>query len=140
MQYNPQKPFAVFLGPSLAKRHAANIFAANYYPPARMGDIYQLLGTGVRIIVLIDGVFHRTASVWQREIVDALDNDIAVIGASSMGALRAAELYSFGMVGRGTIFEWYRDGVIVGDDEVALFHAGEEHNFQSFSEPLVNIR
>ncbi|MBI1923674.1 hypothetical protein HYR99_05435 [Candidatus Poribacteria bacterium] len=105
-----------------------------------MGDIYCLLGTGVRIIVLIDGIFHSKASVWQRELLEALDNDIMVVGASSMGALRAAELYPFGMIGHGTIFEWYRDGVIDGDDEVALMHGDESNGFRSLSEPLVNIR
>lgn len=140
MNYLAQQPSAVFLGPSLAKSYAATLFAANYYPPARMGDIYRLLGTGVQIILLIDGIFHTTASVWQREILEALDNGIQVIGASSMGALRAAELYPLGMVGHGAIFEWYRNGLIVSDDEVVLLHADEEHNFQALSEPLVNIR
>jgi len=140
VNYEPQKPIAVFLGPSLERIQASQILAANYYPPARMGDIYRLLGSGVRIIVLIDGVFHQEASVWQRELLEALDNDIMVIGASSMGALRAAELHSFGMIGHGTIFEWYRDGFIDGDDEVALNHADESNGFRPFSEPLVNIR
>lgn len=113
---------------------------ANYYPPARMGDIYRLLGTGIRMIVLIDGIFHNEASVWQRELLEALDNNIYLIGAASMGALRAAELHAFGMIGHGTVFEWYRDGVINGDDEVALHHADAANEFQPFSEPLVNIR
>jgi hypothetical protein len=105
-----------------------------------MGDVYRLLGSGVRLIVLIDGSFHSTASVWQRELLEALDNNILVIGAASMGALRAAELYPFGMVGYGTIFEWYQAGIIDGDDEVALSHADERLNFRPLSEPLVNIR
>lgn len=140
MNYNPQEPIAVFLGPSLEKSHACQLLTANYYPPARMGDIYQLLGSGVRIIVLIDGIFHNAASVWQRELLEALDNNITVMGASSMGALRAAELHYYGMIGYGTIFEWYRDRVIEGDDEVALTHADESLGFRPFSEPLVNIR
>ena len=140
MNYDPQKPIAVFLGPSLERSQACQILAANYYPPVRMGDIYRLLGSGVRIIVLIDGIFHSAAAVWQRELLEAITNNIVVIGASSMGALRAAELHTFGMVGHGTIFEWYRDGVIDGDDEVALNHADESNGFRPFSEPLVNIR
>lgn len=140
MNYDSQKPIATFLGPSLARFQATQLLRANYYPPAQMGDIYQLLGSGVQIILLIDGVFHTVASVWQRELLEALDNNIRVIGASSMGALRAAELHTFGMIGQGTIFEWYRDGVIEGDDEVALNHTDEAHGFRPFSEPLVNIR
>jgi hypothetical protein len=57
-----------------------------------------------------------------------------------MGALRAVETEGFGTVGVGRIFEWYRDGVIDGDDEVALFHGDEAANFQPMSLPLVNIR
>jgi len=140
LRYNPQTPIAVFLGPSLSQAEASQLLAANYYPPARMGDIYRLLGSGVRLIVLIDGLFHSTASVWQRELLEALDNNILVIGAASMGALRAAELYPFGMVGYGTIFEWYQAGMIDGDDEVVLSHADERLNFRPLSEPLVNIR
>src|SRR5260370_39745209 len=57
-----------------------------------------------------------------------------------MGALRAAELCSVGMIGYGNVFEWYRDGVIDGDDEVALWHCDEDNGFRPLSEPLVNIR
>src|SRR5271154_4999719 len=57
-----------------------------------------------------------------------------------MGALRAAELHSFGMVGFGRIFVWYRDGVLDGDDEVALTYGPAELGYVPLSEPLVNIR
>jgi hypothetical protein len=140
VRYDPAIPIAVFLGPSLDRRRAEEILSANYYPPVRMGDVYRLIGSGVQLIVIIDGIFHRHAPVWQREILDALYHGITVIGASSMGALRAAELHSFGMIGHGTIFEWYRDGVIDGDDEVALNHGDASSGFRALSEPLVNIR
>nr|WP_315491346.1 TfuA-like protein [uncultured Rhodoferax sp.] len=140
MQYNPQTPIAVFLGPSLARHKAERLLPANYYPPVRMGDVYRLIATGVQTIVIIDGVFHNTTPVWQRELVAAMDSGITVIGAASMGALRAAELDQLGMVGVGKIYEWYRDGVVDGDDEVALLHADEALGYQAISEPLVNIR
>jgi hypothetical protein len=140
MRYDSSRRIAVFLGPSLPRARAEEILPANYYPPARMGDFYRLLGTGVSLIVLIDGVFHGHAPVWQREILEALRNGIAVIGAASMGALRAAELDQCGMTGCGTIYEWYRAGVIDGDDEVALNHGDESTGFRGLSEPLVNIR
>lgn len=137
---NKFKPVAVFLGPSLGKDHARALLDADYYPPARKGDVYRILTTGVETIVLIDGVFHSTPTIWQRELLYAIRQGIRVIGASSMGALRAAELHTFGMIGRGTVFEWYRDGKITGDDEVALLHGLAETDFQPLSEPLVNIR
>lgn len=133
------KPVCVFLGPSLGKTEARSLLDADYYPPARRGDIYRILSTGVQTIVLIDGVFHSTPTVWQRELLYAMQG-VNVIGASSMGALRAAELHTLGMIGRGTVFEWYRDGTIDGDDEVALLHGSEESDYRPLSEPLVNIR
>ncbi|APR75901.1 Hypothetical protein A7982_01248 [Minicystis rosea] len=130
----------VFLGPSLDKNTAREILDADYRPPARKGDFYRLLGSDVETAVLIDGVFHGEPAVWQREILAAIDEGITVFGASSMGALRAAELHTLGMIGHGTAFAWYRDGVIDGDDEVALRHASEEFGYRALSEPLVNIR
>jgi hypothetical protein len=140
MRVDPSLPIAVFLGPSLDHDAARAMLPANYYPPVRMGDVYRLCTCGVRLIVIIDGVFHGTTPVWQREIVAAMDNGITVVGASSMGALRAIELESFGMIGLGTIVEWYRSGAIEGDDEVALLHAEGEYGYRTLSEPLVNMR
>jgi hypothetical protein len=57
-----------------------------------------------------------------------------------MGALRAAELHQFGMVGHGRIFEWYRNGVLTDDDEVAVVHAGTEDGFRPLSQALVDLR
>ena len=130
----------VFLGPSLSANEARALLRADYHPPAGQGDVYRLLSSGVDTIVLIDGVFHGTPSVWQRELLDALEDGITVLGGASMGAIRAAELESFGMRGSGTVFRWYRDGVIDGDDEVALRHSDIDHDFRALSEPLVNIR
>jgi hypothetical protein len=133
-------PPLVFLGPSLKRAEAASLIAAEFRPPACRGDIYRGLLDGYTTIVLIDGEFHGHPSVWQREIVDALIEGAVVHGASSMGALRAAELHSLGMAGHGRIFAWYRDGVIDGDDEVALTYGPAELDYPALSEPLVNIR
>src|SRR5262245_22084371 len=140
MTYDARTPIAVFLGPSLDLATARSILPANYYPPVRMGDIYRLLATGVRRIVIIDGVFHASVPVWQREILAALKAGIAVVGASSMGALRAAELAPYGMIGCGTVFQWYVQGRIAGDDEVALLHAPANQGYRGVSEALVNMR
>jgi len=43
-----------------------------------------------------------------------------VLGASSMGALRASELDIYGMEGIGLIYQAYKSGHLVSDDEVAL--------------------
>ncbi|MER2492644.1 TfuA-like protein [Catenovulum sediminis] len=140
MYFDQRKPVAVFLGPSLPLEVAKNILDANYYPPVRFGDIYQLLTTGIKTIIIIDGIFHGSTPVWHREIIAALDAGIRVYGASSMGALRARELAHLGMQGHGKIFQWFYDNELDGDDEVALLHTDGHFNYQKISEPLVNIR
>ena len=134
------KPPLVFLGPTLPQLEAMALLPASVWAPARRGDFYRALAEGYKTIVLIDGEFHGTPAVWQREIADALAEGTIVHGASSMGAIRAAELHRFGMIGHGKIFEWYRDGVIDADDEVALAYGPPERGYPAMSEPLVNIR
>ncbi|HUU75289.1 MAG TPA: TfuA-related McrA-glycine thioamidation protein [Methanoregulaceae archaeon] len=128
----------VFLGPSLDREKALEILAADYRPPAARGDILDAASQGARIIVLIDGVFFQDCSVGHREILEAMKMGTIVIGASSMGALRAAELDTLGMEGVGEIYRMYRDGELVSDDEVALVFDPE--SFIPLSEPLINIR
>jgi hypothetical protein len=130
----------VFLGPSLPVAIARSILDADYQPPARRGDIYRCLASGLKTIVLIDGVFHCEQSVWQRELVDAMREGLTVVGASSMGALRAAELHTLGMIGVGTVFERYRTHRLEDDDEVALMHGDAASGWRALSEPMVNLR
>lgn len=132
---------AVFLGPSCSEPEARRYLPdADYYPPAARGSFYNIINDGYDTIVLIDGLFYGQFSVWHKEIMFALDSGIGVIGASSMGALRAAELIGTGIVGVGEIFAWYRDGIIDGDDEVSLLHEGREDGFTPLTIPLVNLR
>lgn len=128
----------VFLGPSCDRETAEAILRARILPPAARGDLTAAVRAGARIITLIDGVFFQESAVGHREILAALTSGVRVIGASSMGALRAAELDTLGMEGVGLIYRLYRDGVLVSDDEVALVYDPE--TFLPLSEPLVNIR
>ena len=128
----------VFLGPSLDRAAAEKILAAEYRPPAKRGDILRAAADGAEIIVLIDGVFHQEAAVAHREVLAAVKAGVTVVGASSMGALRAAELHTLGMTGIGKIFGLYRDGKLVSDDEVALVF--DPASGIALSEPLINIR
>lgn len=128
----------VFLGPSLNREEARAILDADFRPPAARGDIRAAADEGARVIGLIDGVFFQACSVAHREVLYALRKGVRVLGASSMGALRAAELDSLGMEGVGEIYQAYRDGTLVSDDEVALVFDPESGT--PLSEPLVNIR
>ena len=77
-----------------------------------MGDVYALMKSQPRVIGIIAGVFEQVPSVWRKEILYAMSQGMRVYGSSSMGALRAAKLRSFGMQGVGRIFEDFRDGVL----------------------------
>jgi TfuA protein len=129
----------VFSGPSLSWSEVASIDRLlRCYPPARRGDISEIAKEGATIIGLIDGVFYDRAAVSHREIIDVMRSGVTVVGGSSMGALRASELDSFGMVGVGKIYECFKQGIIEADDEVAV--AYNPVTFEPVSEPLVNIR
>jgi hypothetical protein len=128
----------VFLGPSLSRDKAEQILQADFRPPAKRGDIYRAAREGARVICLIDGVFFQDCSVAHKEVLYALEAGARVVGASSMGALRASELDVYGMEGIGSIYQAYKSGRLVSDDEVALVF--DPFTWEPRSEPLVNIR
>jgi hypothetical protein len=128
----------VFLGPSLEHAAAEKILSADYRPPAKRGDLLAAVHDGATIIGLIDGVFHQESAVAHREILAAIKKGVRVVGASSMGALRAAEMDTLGMVGIGEVYLMYKSGELESDDEVALVF--DPSSGLALSEPLINIR
>ncbi len=128
----------VFAGPSIVGVNIPD--EIDLRPPAKQGDIYLATLDSPEPIGLIDGYFEGVPAVWHKEILWALAHGIPVLGASSMGALRAAELDHFGMIGVGRIYEGYRDGIYEDDDEVALHHAPSEVGYAPLSIAMVNIR
>jgi hypothetical protein len=135
----PERDAVVFLGPSLPRRRAAQILDADFRPPAARGDVYRACLGGPRVILLIDGVFENAPSVFHKELLWALSRGIHVYGAASMGALRAAELDRFGMVGVGPIYRAYRDGRIERDDAVAVLHGPAELAYSPITVALVDV-
>ncbi len=116
----------VFAGPSL---HGVALDPARTWdlaPPASCGDILRAVAAGRRVIGLVDGAFEDVPAVWHKEIMVALSEGCSVLGAASMGALRAAECCLYGMMGVGRIFEDYRSGRRVADADVALLHGPAE--------------
>ena len=125
----------VYLGPSLPLADAKELLDADYRPPVKRGDLPERHdGT----VVIIDGEFGQSLSVSPNEILRLLDNGTRVVGAASMGALRAAELHRYGMEGCGWIFDGYRSGRFDGDDEVAVTYS--PYNLEPLTVPLVNVR
>jgi hypothetical protein len=131
----------IFAGPSLPPRsRPAGEPLIEWRPPTRQGDVYRAALAGPAVIGVIDGYFEVVPTVWHKEILWAMAQGIHVFGAASIGALRAAELDTFGMRGIGKVYEAFRDGVLEDDDEVAVLHGPEELGYPPLTEAMVNIR
>jgi len=129
----------IFAGPSLPPAFRPSDPALCWRHPIRQGEIYEAALTRPAIIGIIDGYFEVTPTVWHKEILWAMTQGIHIYGAASIGALRAAELHTFGMVGIGRVFAAYRDGILTDDDEVAVLHGPEELGYPAITEAMVNI-
>ncbi len=130
----------VFLGPTLAEKEARAELDAVYLPPVSAGDVYRLWRRRPRVIGVVDGYFDCVPAVWHKEIMWIMERGVHVFGAASMGALRAAELDTFGMRGVGWVHQAFRDGTLDRDDEVAVKHGAAEDGYRVLSEAMVNIR
>jgi hypothetical protein len=130
----------VFAGPSLPPAHRPACRGIEWRPPLRMGDLYRAALERPVAIGVVDGVFEVVPTVWHKEILWAMAQGIHVYGAASVGALRAVELEPFGMVGVGWVYQAFRDGMLIDDDEVALLHGPEGAGYAPVTEAMVNVR
>ena len=130
----------VYTGLSISFDEAKSILDAEYYPPIKRGDLDELISTreDIEIIGIIDGVFHQSPAVAHKEILKALKKNITVVGGASMGALRACELYPYGMIGIGHIFNEYKEGIIESDDDVAV--ALNPETYEQLSDSWINLK
>jgi hypothetical protein len=129
-----------FAGPSLPEADRSQFDSIEWRPPAEAGDLLRLNAEPGTTICLIDGYFDHRPAVRHKEILLLLSQGVRMFGASSIGALRAAEMHGFGMTGVGAIWRAYARGTIEGDDEVALIHASAERDWRALSVPLVDVR
>ncbi len=134
----------IYTGLSLSFDEAKEILDSHddveviYKRPIKRGDLGLAISQHPDIIGIIDGVFHQNSAVGHREILKAINEGITVIGASSMGALRASELDSLGMKGIGYVYEQYATGEVTSDDDVAVMLDSE--TLEQLSEPLINMK
>jgi len=131
-------PLVVFGGASLELVAPEVRQRVELRPPVRRGDLAALADQRRpgRVLIL-DGVFGWELATTPTECRELLDRGWQLAGASSMGALRAAELWSAGMVGIGDVFTQYRLGALRSDADVAVVFGlrGEEA-----TAPLVHVR
>lgn len=129
-------PLGVFCGPSLPVEDRIPIAGVTYLPPASRHDVANAVAK-FDALLMIDGVFHHDVAPSPKEVYAAC-RAIRMFGSCSMGALRAAECWPFGMVPLGIIARWYISEYIDGDDEVALLvHPAKQI---ALTVPLVNVR
>jgi hypothetical protein len=131
----------VFIGPTLSVSEAQATLDATFLRPAGQGDV--LLAAHAfrpRAMILIDGHFEDRPAVRHKEILWAMAQGIVMIGAASMGALRAAELYDFGMIGVGAIYRWYRRFPLAPDDAVAVQSGPAELGFLPLTDAMIDLR
>ena len=125
----------VFIGPSFPPDRVAEFLpSAEIRRPIQRDDLESI--DPPAIVAIIDGVFDSELAVSPREIRTAIARGVKIMGASSMGALRAAEIPE--MLGVGRIYEMYRDGTLERDDEVAVLLDADTS--RCLTEPLVNVR
>ena len=130
----------IFLGPSLPLPEAQRILDADYRAPAKKGDFLRLMNLTEKCIIgFIDGVFLHDYPPSPIEVYSLATNRHAtLIGAASLGALRAVELERFGMIGVGKVFDLYKTKILDADDEVAVTFVQGQNILQS--EAMIDIR
>jgi hypothetical protein len=130
----------VFTGPSLETDAVRRTLPwAQVHPPACRGDVDAAVAAGASTILLIDGGFAHHLAVSPGELVRALHAGARVIGAASLGAIRAAECHPAGLEGFGALARLYRLGVLRDDDEVAVA-TEPDRGHRAVSLALVNVR
>jgi len=136
-------PFGVvvFCGPTITPDQVHRVLPeATCLPPVSQGDVLAALRHRPRAIGIVDGYFDQVPAVWHKEILYVLERGVYVYGSSSMGALRAAELHPFGMVGVGEVYRAFRSGRYEDDDEVAVFHGPAEEGYRAVGQAMVDLR
>jgi hypothetical protein len=133
-------PPVVFLGPSAPASEILSILPdAIIRPPAKRGDLYAYRILRHELFLVLDGAFGNILAISPREVVDVVRDGAVVVGASSMGALRAADCLPAGVHGVGIIFRLFKERVISTEDEVAVLFR-EDMPFPPLTEPLINMR
>lgn len=127
-----------FVGPSWP--NAKSVGRIRVAPLVACGDLAKLRSRLPRAVAIIDGFFEQTPSVWHKEILDLIDCGVQVYGAASMGAIRAAELNAFGMIGTGSIFEEFLAGSLDRDDAVMVLQTPPKLGNLPLTVSLVDAR
>jgi hypothetical protein len=134
-QYGAAMKTLIFYGPSITACEVTRLTTATHAPPIKRGDLDAIDDHAV--IVILDGEFGQNFSVSPKEILRAIERGKIVIGASSMGALRASELDRSGMIGIGWVYNHFRGCAVRRDDDVALVYCPFE--LKPMTVPVIDV-
>lgn len=130
----------VFAGPSIITIPKEFFSKITVYPPIKTGDLEPLVQLQPGVCVIIDGVFGKNRAITPFECIELINSGWVVIGCSSMGALRAADLYSMGMIGIGEVYNMYRLGICNSDADVAVVYDMNGTVCRELTISLVHVR
>jgi hypothetical protein len=144
----PSRPTLIYAKGTLSEARILELYPHRLHnvrlrPPIKQSDLLKDVELcQPRQIVIIDGFFHQDLSVWIKEIAWALSYPGVerVVGSSSMGAVRAADLWRCGMIGIGKIFEWFRSGELYDDADVAVLYARRGNDFRATTVPIATLK
>jgi hypothetical protein len=125
----------VFAGPSLGEARLRCLSTATHAPPIKRGDLAAV--GEFDVVIIIDGEFGQSDSVSPKEILAVIERGKTVIGAASMGALRASELDRSGMIGVGWVYDYFRRQPVRRDADVALAYS--IFDFKPMTVPIVDV-
>jgi len=129
----------IFAGPSM---HGCKVALPQWMDvkgPCKQSDILRIcVEEDCERIVIADGLYKGIPAPWHKEILIAIERGIAVYGVSSLGALRAAEIESFGMKGYGRVYDYFRRD-LRDDSDVALLHSGKDQDWKPQTVAYVEI-
>ena len=130
-----------FTGPSLPKKLRKNYsdLGIIFHPPLGQSDLIAHVewSENSDLILIADGYYKDIPSTWHKEILYALKKGFRVIGCSSIGAMRAMECELYGMEGHGSVYQWFKQGLLYDDSDVALLHDTAE--FDQLTIPICDV-
>jgi hypothetical protein len=109
-------------------------------PPVKRGDLQTVLeqDENPKTILILDGLYGGNLAVTPTECRRLLFGGWTLIGASSMGALRASDLWSVGMIGIGEVYNMFRLGYLRSDADVAVTYSAVDYTECTAS--IVHVR
>ncbi|AZF43545.1 hypothetical protein C4J87_3402 [Pseudomonas sp. R1-43-08] len=134
----PRRKPVLFGGPSVASSIQQYRKLFDVRPPVQRDDLYELSEQqrpGCALI--IDGLFGSAMAISPIECIDLMKRGWLLYGASSMGALRAADCCTMGMMGVGDIFNGFHLGYFHSDSDVAVKY--DAKNYSEITVPYVQV-